>query len=177
MGLWGRLGHLFTGRRLDLPAEHRAQLVLAPKEHVLTWASLRGGDSTVATDQALHRPVPGGGFVRLPWEAVLHGTWDAQRESFTLDVLGDDGQRERHVLLLDDHGRLPEVLRERVQASIVVSRHVALAGSRGVRIVGRRTGGDVSWHVVPDAGVDVEDPAVRDAVERALRETRDQLGA
>ena len=159
----------------------RAELGLGPRDRVLSCAEARDGRPVVATTSALHRPVPGGGFVAVPWHEVLSATWDDEHGALTVDAAPLGQPRERHVLVLADPGRLPETVRERVQSSIVVSRHVPLVGKRGVRVVGRRdavgaggTGG-VRWHVVPDPGVDVDDPALRDAVEAAVRETRAQV--
>jgi hypothetical protein len=89
-------------------------------------------------------------YDRLPWHDVLGATWDAEAEALRLEV-ADGPRRERRVLVLDEPGLLPETVRERVQASIVLTRHVPLVGRRGVRIVARRAAGDdeLVWHVVP----------------------------
>ena len=168
-------------RPVRLPPGLRAELGLAPRERILSCAESRDGRPVVATTTALHRPVPGGGFVAVPWHEILGATWDDERGALTVEAARRDRPRERHVLVLADPGRLPETVRERVQSSIVVSRHVPLVGKRGVRVVGRReavsAAGDaaVHWHVVPDPGIDVEDPALRDGVEAAVRETRAQV--
>ena len=67
-------------------------------------------------------------------------------------------------LKVDDPGRFGQLLRERVDASIVVQRHVPLAGKRGVRIVGRRNPADtdaaVAWNFVLDKGLEPDQPGV-----------------
>jgi hypothetical protein len=181
----GRLAGALS-RRGGVPAEEVALLDLRRGERVLASAEVRGGRRVVATTLALHRPVPGEGFVRIPWDDVISATWDDQRSALTVEAAPPDGARERHVLALEDAGRLPETVRERVQSTILVSRHVPLVGKRGVRVVGRRivgagvvssgrVGDGVRWHVVPDAGIDLQDPELQPSIAAAVSETREQL--
>ena len=81
-------------------------------------------------------------------------------------------------VVLDAPGNIPEVVNERVKASVLVQQHVALIGDKGVRLVARRKPGDtaIMWRVTFDAGVDANDPAVRAAADDALAELRASLG-
>jgi hypothetical protein len=93
--------------------------------------------------------------------------------------------RPRHVLTIPDTAakdadRLLQLLRERVTASVLVSRHVPVTGRRGVRIIGRRAPSgraDVQWLYEYDEGVDPEDPFVRAAAETALTAAQADAGA
>jgi len=87
--------------------------------------------------------------------------------------------RPEHVLDVEEPGRLLELVRERVTASVVLQRHVPLEGRRGVRVIARRAPrGDrpVEWLYEYDEGIDPDDPAVRFEAERALAAARDELG-
>jgi hypothetical protein len=154
---------------------------MARGERALVSATTRGALIAVATTHALYAPEPDGSggvaYDRLPWHDVLGATWDAEAEALRLEV-ADGPRRERRVLVLDEPGLLPETVRERVQASIVLTRHVPLVGRRGVRVVARRAAGsdELVWHVVPDAGVDPDHPDVRDAVALAVRAAREEVG-
>jgi hypothetical protein len=87
--------------------------------------------------------------------------------------------RPVHVLTFDEPGRLLELVRERVSASIVLQRHVAIEGRRGVRVIARRAPhGDrpLSWLYEYDEGIDPDDALVRQAAGEALAAARDEVG-
>ena len=67
-------------------------------------------------------------------------------------------------------------MRERVTASVCSTRHVAVTGRRGVRVVARRAPSgrsEVSWVYEYDEGIDPDDPVVRAAAETALARARE----
>ncbi len=162
---------LFRGSRRRI----RAALDLEPGERVLAVARADDGSYVVATDRALHRAAEHGGSVRIPWHDVDRARWDADTD--TLHLVQDGEPRRAHRMRLERPGPLPETVRERVQSSIVISQHVRLSGTRGVRIVGRRQPGreELLWRITLDPGLDPDDPLVREAVERALAEFKAQV--
>lgn len=166
---------------------------VAPGEKVLAWARTvvpadpqagprtevaEGGDRVVppgevvaATRQALH--VSQAGRVRIPWEEVERADWDADSAVLTVVGLVPFGQvRPTYLLPLADATRLLDVVRERVEASIVLQRAVPVAGQPGgVRLVGRCApggGGGIRWLLEFDDGVDPDDPGVKRACQQAL---------
>lgn len=145
------------------PADVRAA---AAGERVLAWARCADGPA-VATRGALLLP----GQDRLPWESVEHAAWSAP----TLTVTAVDGT----VRTADcsDPGALPEVVRERVTASVIGETHVELRRGRGVRLVARRTEpGGVRWSTTFDPGLDPSDPELAAAAQAALAATRSAWG-
>jgi hypothetical protein len=156
-----------------LPAAVRDALSLPRGERVLAHATTRGGSYTVVTGAALYLPSPGAGFVRLPWERIEHAQWKDGR----LHIRETGGGEEHHVGLAEP-GAVPGAVQERVTATIVVSRHGALPGGGGVRIVGRRgrEGGEPHWTFVFDAGLDPADPGLRAQAEQLLEDLRRQTG-
>lgn len=162
-------------RRPSLPAEVRAELALERGERLLSWAPLASGGHAVATDRALVI-LRGADRQRVAWWQVTSATWDDQAQQIVLTALTEQGP-QAVTLPVPERTPLPETVRERVQSSIVVSQHVPLRGSAGVRVVGRRVPGqaDVLWQMVLDRGLDPTDEQVRalaqDAVERVRRET------
>jgi hypothetical protein len=154
-----------------LPDEARASLPLEPGERVIAEARTGANTWVAATGTALVRPEG-----RTAWADVAHAQWYADEDVLAVDPVPGAGPAVR--LHLVDPGRLPETVRERVVASIVLSRRVALPGGGGVRLVARRGGGsdEVVWQRVPDEGTDLADPAVRAVVDAALDRMRGELG-
>ena len=111
---------------------------------------------------------------------VQASDWDSDTSVLRISEVGSWGAaRPEHVLTVEEPGRLLELLRERVTASVVLQRHVPLEGRRGVRVIARRAPrGDqpVEWLYEYDEGIDPDDPAVRFEAERALEAARDELG-
>jgi hypothetical protein len=141
-------------------------LTLAKGERVLAVSG-----ETVATDTALHFE-DGTGFTRLPWEKVEQAAW----KDGVLVVREVGGGR--HTVRLTDPGSVPETVRERVTATVVVSTHVKLPGG-GVRIAARRPargGGEPRWTFVFDPGLDPTDAGLLAQAEQAMEEIRRQTG-
>jgi hypothetical protein len=148
---------------------------LAGGESVLAWAEAADGTVVAGSRDALYL-----GGVRLPWEKVEAADWDRDEDRLRVSEVGTWGEsRVEHELTFDDPGRLLELVRERVTASVVLQRHVPVHGRRGVRVIARRAPrGDqpVAWFYEYDEGVDPADPAVREAAQAALRGAREELG-
>jgi len=160
--------------RLRPPAEVRARV---PGERVLAWMAV-GASSVVATDRALTLPTGAVGELRVPWDRVLRASWEP--EVFELTAQPVDGGRPvvTRVRIDGEPGVLPEVVRERVTASIVVQHHAVLDGERGARFIARRVPGsaDLRWSVVFDAGLDPADPQLRRSADDVLATLRASLG-
>lgn len=141
--------------RPALPAGFPA--TLDPDEHVLAVADLAGGGHLVLTP--LGAWVPEGRTARrIGWEWVSKAVWDRQALLLTESV--PDGDAGDAVLLADlpprrfvlaDPGRVPEVVRERVDRSIRTSQHRTVPGG-GAWFVQRKVPGrdGVVLQVRPD---------------------------
>lgn len=120
------------------------------------------------------------GSTRIPWEQVEAADWDNESDVFRVSLVGSWGEEEVvHSFGLTEPGRLLELVRERVTASVVLQRHVPIGGRRGLRVIGRRPPrGDagIEWFFEYDEGVDPADPAVRDASAAALAAARADIG-
>ncbi len=160
-------------RRLARSA--RPDLEVGSGERVLAWASDAEGGTVGATRDALY--VSG---TRIPWEQVEAAAWDLDSSTLRVSEVGSWGSvRPEHLLVLDAPGRLLQLVRERVTASVVLQRHVPVAGRRGVRVIARRApsgAGDLTWVYEYDDDVDPADPAVRLAAATALEAARGELG-
>jgi hypothetical protein len=144
-------------------------LDLLPRERLLVAVQDRSGGWVAATDRAL---VTAGR--RLDWVDVGHAQW--LDEELVLVVEPVDADEPAVRLALPEPGRLPETVHERVMASIVVSRRLAVPGG-SVRVVGRDGGdGELRWQVIADRGVDAAAPDVRRAADSAVAALRAELG-
>lgn len=180
-GPGGRLPR-FGRRRAEQPP-----LPVVAGERVLAWASGPDGVAAGGTRGALLVRRPGEPDLRLPWQEVEAADWDAEGEVLRVVEVGTFGSvRPEHHLRLDDPGRLLQLVRERVTASIVLQRHVPVRDGKGVTVLGRRapagsvgsTGEDagLAWFHRYDPGIDPEDPVVRRAADAATAAARVEVG-
>ena len=113
----------------------------------------------------------------LPWHEVLRGGWqDADRQLHWTLVTGRHG-----AVQLAEPGRVPEVFRERVQASIAFEQEVPLqSGDRtGTVVISARrdlTGAssELSWHTDLQRGLTWSTPGIREAADRVLERLRSE---
>jgi hypothetical protein len=159
--------------RFRPPAEVRARV---PGERVLAWLP-SGSSSVVATETGLLL-AEGQDPQRLSWDLVLRAVWGEDGVDITAQTSPGSRPVVVHVPVTGDAETLAGVVRERVNASIVVQHHVALVGDKGARVVARRVPGstELRWSVVFDAGLDASDPALRDQADAALADLRSTLG-
>jgi hypothetical protein len=152
----------------------RPDLQVAPGERLLAWATTGNGMVVGGTRDALYLPE------RLPWEQVEAADWDDDTSTFRVREVGSWGRpRAEHEFTIEEPGRLLQLVRERVTASVVLQRHVPVRGPRGVRVIARRAPGrheELSWVYEFDEGVDPEDPEVRRIAAEALVTAREELG-
>jgi predicted aminopeptidase len=159
--------------RRPVPAEVRSVLGVQPGERVLATAALDDAATAVATDARLVVADASGRRLDLDWADVDHATWDP--ESGQLVVLLVDGEVQR-LLLADPRTLLPEVVRERVQSSVVHTYRVETPDRRGVRVVARRGREGLVLQVLADPGVDLEQPDVAREVAHACDEVSRAVG-
>ncbi|KAB8195873.1 hypothetical protein FH608_010280 [Nonomuraea phyllanthi] len=151
-----------------LPADVRKALPTERGERVLTFAAGADSGYVVATNLALYLT----DGTRLPYEEIDRASWDEDG----VKVLTTDGLW--HAAKVTEPRLVPETVRERVNSTIVVNKHVKLPGRGGVRLVARRRpGGEVlGWTLVFDDGLDPEDPGLRAQAEQALEGLRRSMG-
>ncbi len=151
----------------------RPELEVAPGERLLAWTRTENGTVVGGTRDALY--LPG----RLPWEQVEAAGWDSESGTFRVREVGSWGRpRAEHTFTITEPGRLLQLVRERVTASVVLQRHVPVRGNRGVRVIARRAPGrheDLTWVYEFDEGIDPEDPEVRRIAAETLLAAREEL--
>lgn len=164
-------------RRRGVPADVAALLDGAAGERLLAWSVSVSDAPVVATDRALHLPAVAG-TTRIGWERVDKAVWNRDESELTVVEAVPGGRPRRHVVRLEEPGDLAIVVKQRVDAAVVISRRVPLDGHRGVTVVGRRPPGSdaLSWTVSVERGVDLADPATRARVDAAVAEVRGEIG-
>ncbi|MEJ7834504.1 MAG: hypothetical protein WKF79_16440 [Nocardioides sp.] len=155
--------------RRDRPA-----LGVAPGERLLAWATTDDGEVVGGTRDAFY--LPG----RVPWEEVEAADWDRDTSVLQVREVGSWGEvRSEHTFTIPEPGRLLQLVRERVTASVVLQRHVPVRGRRGVRVIGRRPPGrpaEPAWFFEYDEGVDPTDPDVKRVCADALAAAQQEVG-
>jgi hypothetical protein len=158
----------------------RPDIQVAAGERLLAWAPLVDGGWVAGTRDALYLLES-----RVPWEQVQSADWDRDQGRLRVSEVGTWGEpRPEHTMTIPDSAakeadRLLQLVRERVTASVLLSRHVPVSGRRGVRIVARRAPSgrsEVQWLYEYDEGVDPGDPFVRAAAETALAGAQADVG-
>jgi hypothetical protein len=162
-------------RQLRGPAAPR----LASGERALAWATATepAGVVVAGSRDALH-VLPDG--PRIPWEQVEAADWDDDTGVLRVAEVGHWGeQRPVHRWTLESPGRLLQLVRERVTATVLLQRHVPVRGASGVRVVARRSPSgarEIAWFFEYDRGVDPDDPEVRRVAQEALARAREEVG-
>ena len=150
-------------------------------ERVLARAESSSG-TLAGTRDALYLPIGDGGdqWTRVPWEQVEAADWDGENEVLRVVEVGTWGEaKPEHRFVVTEPGRLLQLVRERVTASLVLQRHTPISGKRGVRVIARRAprgNQPVRWFFAYDEGVDPTDPFVDTAAQAALAAAREEVG-
>ncbi|HZY28483.1 MAG: hypothetical protein ACRDVO_13440 [Jiangellaceae bacterium] len=149
-------------------------VVLENGERALASAASAAG-SVVATDRRLLVPTADG-YHSIGWDRVDRAAWDGDAEVLVVAESAPLGSPRRdHRLRVEDPRRLLDVVREQVTASVVLTRHVPIDGSLGVRVTGRRRRDGITWLVAVDEGLRLEDPAIRRLVDAAVASVRAEV--
>lgn len=139
----------------------------------MAWVDDGSGRPVVASDTALHVQRNPPDYSRLGWEQIERASYDS---GVLTVVLGVDLDEATLRVPVGDGRDLPVVVRDRVTASVIVDRFVALDGNVGVRVVGRRGPmGTIAWRAVLDPEL-ADDPAARAEAQLALAEVRAEVG-
>ena len=173
MGLFNRLAS-----RAELPKAIAAALELAKGERVLafgvddnTGAHVVATTYTLAVVTSSVEPI-----LRRRWLSVDAGSWEP--ETGTLTVTWADGGRAGQWSFRDQRTLLPETLRERVQASVVLSTRLTLGDRRAGRVAIRQdfATNELISQTILGRHARADDPEVQAHVQAALAYLRDQVG-
>jgi hypothetical protein len=164
--------------RPDLPPAIENALELAKGERVLAFAvDDNTGGYVVATTYALAVFTSSvERILRRRWLSVDAGAWEPV--TATLTVTWADGRRAGQWSFRDQQTLLPETVRERVQASVVLATRLNLGDRRTGRVAVRQD--FATRELIPQTILGryarADDPEVQAHVQAALAHLRDQVG-
>ena len=162
----------------DVHASWSASLLSQPGRpaRILAWARSPdgwciGSPSALSYPEAEH-------WEHLGWHQIERGDWEAEQRRLSWSQYIGDGESTRDVSVeLTEPGRLPELFRERISASIAVQKFIAIAGERGVLVTARRAlgpSGEIVWRSTLSKGLSRRTPGVQEAVDRATAAVRSE---
>ncbi len=162
--------------RSQVPMVPSAAIRAGRGERLLAHGVVRDGGWLVASNHRLYVVDQEGTLTEdHPWHLVDSGVWDHERNTLTVTWVGPspDG-----VWRLEDGSMVPETLRERVQASVVIAERVPLPGKAIARAVIRQdlATSELVPQVVLGRGVRSSDPGVRAAAQATLDYLKEQVG-
>jgi hypothetical protein len=159
---------VYDSWQVSLPAQPRGL------GRILAWAASRTGFCIAAL--ATFSYGNENGWEHVGWHEIEHGSWNAELRRLSWVCYAAPGEAPaRGSVELTEPGRMPELFRERILATIAVEKFVPLSGERGVTVTARRDlgrGGAVSWHGTLTRGLSWETDGVRAAVDQAMEELR-----
>lgn len=138
-------------------------------------AQAEGPDDVALIGTRTHLAVRRGGeWEAFGWHEVERGSWRGETKTFRWTTM----DAEKHEAVLDEEGRMPELFKERVDASTVSTHHYDLP--RGdVRIVVRRSldaAGEMKFYAVASRGAKLSDPETRALVVHETDRIRAEYG-
>ncbi|MFI7587179.1 hypothetical protein ACIB24_08905 [Spongisporangium articulatum] len=162
----------FWRSRPTLPADLAEELKIGRGDRVLAWSRLAGGGGVAGLLDGIRVVTPRGQHLARTWVDVDHASWD--QNSSMLLVWWVGSRQPTPLELSEQVGDLPELVRERVQSSVLLTLNVPVPGRSSARVALRRDGeGKLSTQVLLPPGVREDEPDVKAALQQAI----DQLWA
>jgi len=177
---------LFSGLRRGLDRSVRSRWHASAKAaglepgNLLGWEPTADGGYCVASVGLLSLAgSTGTDWTHIGWHRMERGGYDKDTATLHWQLYADEPGQETGEVRLQDPGRLPEIFRDRVAASIAVEHFIALEGARkvknvepGVIISGRRDlarpDAPIEWRASLPRGLDWDVPGLRDLGEASI---------
>jgi hypothetical protein len=154
----------------------RSSLAIQPGRtaRILAWATTSTGFCIASPATLSYGDEKG--WKHVGWHEIERGAWNAELRKLTWALHAVPGKPSpRGSLELVEPGRLPELFRERILATIAIEKFVPLMGDRGVTISARRDlggSGAIAWHSTLTRGLSWQTAGVRAAVDQAMEQVR-----
>ena len=154
----------------------RSSLAAQPgrPSRILAWAKTSTGYCIASPTSLSYGDETG--WTHVGWYEIERGSWNAELHRLSWVLHAAPGKPlPRGSLELVQPGRLPDLFRERILASIAVERFVPLVGERGVTITARRNlggSGTVIWHSTLTQGLSWQTDGIPAAVDQAIEQVK-----
>jgi hypothetical protein len=154
----------------------RSSLAAQPgrPSRILAWAKTSTGYCIASPTSLSYGDETG--WTHVGWYEIERGSWNAELDRLSWVLHAAPGKPSpRGSLELVQPGRLPDLFRERILASIAVERFVPLVGERGVTITARRDlggSGTVVWHSTLTRGLSWQTDGIPAAVDQAIEQVK-----
>lgn len=167
----GRLGR----RGPEVPDEVTSTLGERATDVLSVVRDARSTAYVVATTTHVYAVRDGSVVLDRQWHMVDTGSWDDETARLTVNWVD---KAPASVWELTEPGTFPQVLRERVQATVVLSDEVDLGVKRKAKVVVRKdlANGALMGQTILGRGVRSTDPGVREETHAALDRLREQVG-
>jgi hypothetical protein len=170
-------GSAWWSRSRGLPrpvyAAWTASLMQSPGRPVRILAWARGREGFVIGSPAALSWSAQDEWTHVGWHEIERGEWNAETATLSWTLLGGG----RGAVSLEEPGRLPELFRERIAATIALERFVPVTGDRGVIVTARRNlaaDGSITWYTTLTRGLTWHSEGVQAAADRAMAELRNE---
>lgn len=165
----------FGRRGPALPADVTSALGDRARDVLSFTRDARSTAHVVGTKTHVYAVRSGSVELDRPWHMVDTGTWVDETRTLTVQWVD---KAPATVWVLEEQSTFPQVLRERVQASVVLADEVDLGAKRRARVVVRKDlgSGALMGQTILGRGVRSTDPGVREETKAALDRLREQVG-
>ena len=147
--------------------------VIPKADRILAWAAYQGGLIAVTdknlVDSGELRPT------LIPWSIALQARWEPPVLTLVTQ-LDSQSIAVRQTWTLEEPGKIPSAVRDRVTHTVVVDKAYNLPNAGNVRFVARRDGKDVTWITVVDDLAATQSAAGAKDVATALGELKSIFG-
>lgn len=167
-------------RANSIPDSVLRALPLAPESTKrmtpLAAAQMTDGGWAVATTTTLVIVRDGTAETEVDWDAVDNASWDNETDTITVNLVTRTDALQIK-LEADPEARFATTLRERVQASVVMSETVDVAPGVTARVALRRTAtGRIISQVMGQANLDLKNPEILARINAAEAQLREHAG-
>ena len=158
-----------------MPDEVTAVLGARAAEVLSVVRDARSAAYVVGTKTHVYAVREGSVVLDRQWHMVDTGSWDDATALLTVHWVD---KAPATTWELTEPGTFPQVLRERVQATVVLSDEVDLGAKRKAKVVVRKdlANGALMGQTILGRGVRSTDPGVREDTRAALDRLREQVG-
>ncbi|WP_131105072.1 hypothetical protein [Ornithinimicrobium sufpigmenti] len=162
----------------DIPQEALPELTRGERVLAVAQEDASGHWLVLTTYRLLERSAEGLTALERSWHEVDTGTWDPDLWVLSVSFTDGDHGRQWQLKSQTGPGEVPQVLRERTTATVVLMRVVDLGPRRTARVTVRKNLAtrELDEQVILGRGSRTDDRELMAAVDRARGDLRNQTG-